>query len=78
MPEFREALLRVVAPSLNVTVPAGTAVPGALETTVTVKVTDCLCAEGLLDEVTVLLVPSLLTVWVRRGEVLVLKFVLPP
>jgi len=32
----------------------------------------------LSEEVTVVVVASLLTVWVRTGEVLVLKLALPP
>jgi hypothetical protein len=78
LPELRELLPRVVEPSLKVTVPVGLAVPGALATTVAVKVTDLLCVEGFREEVTLEVVLSLFTVWVRIGDVLVLKFVLPP
>ena len=75
--EFRVLVLSVFVPSLNVTLPAGTAVPGALATTVAVKVTDWPCLEGLSDEVTELVVPSLLTVCVKAEEVLGLKLALP-
>lgn len=78
MPELSEVLCNVLLPSLKVTVPAGVAVPGALATTVAVKVTDCFRREGFREEVTVEVVLSLLTVCVRTGEVLVLNPVLPP
>src|SRR5579872_153561 len=67
-----------LVPSLKVTLPVGTAVPGALATTVAVKVTDWPWVDGLSDEVTELVVPSLFTVWVRTEEVLPVKLVLPP
>jgi hypothetical protein len=76
-PAFREPVPTLLVPSLKVTVPVGVAVPGALAATVAVKVTAWLCAEGLREEVTVVVVASLLTVWVRTGEVLVLKLALP-
>lgn len=44
---------RVVAPSLNVTVPVGTP---PLDVTAAVKVTDWLNTEGLADELTVVVV----------------------
>lgn len=75
---FRLTLPRVLLPFLKVTVPVGTAVPGALATTVAVKVTDWLWFEGLREDVTELLVESLLTVWVKAEDVLVLKLALPP
>ena len=75
LPPLSVAVPRVVDPFLNVTVPAG--VP-PLEVTVAVKVTDWFNFEGLRDEVTVLELLALFTVWVSTGEVLPLKFVLPP
>ena len=55
----------VLLPSLKVTVPVGIAVPGALATTVAVKVTNWFFFDGLSEEVTVLVVPPLFTVWVK-------------
>ena len=46
----------VVAPSLNVTSPAGTPVAGATGATVAVSVTACPAIEGLSDEVSVVVV----------------------
>lgn len=40
LPELNELVPRVVVPSLNVTVPAGVAVPGAFAATVAVNFTD--------------------------------------
>ena len=74
---FRVLVLSVLFPSLKVTLPVGTAVPGALATTVAVKVTDWLWFEGLSDDVTELVVASLFTVCVSAEEVLGLKLVLP-
>jgi len=51
----------------------GMAVPGALATTVAVKVTDWPLFDGLSDEVTVVVVASLFTVWVNAEEVRVLN-----
>jgi hypothetical protein len=53
------------------------AVPGAFATTVAVNVTLWLWFDGLCDEVTELVVPSLFTVWVSAEEVLGLKVALP-
>ena len=60
--EFRFLVLRFFVPSLNVTLPVGTAVPGELAVTVAVKVTVCPFFEGFSDEATALAVPSLFTV----------------
>lgn len=49
-------------PSRNVTVPVGVPDPGATGETVAVNVTDCPKTDGFTDEVTVVVVPSLLTV----------------
>ena len=67
----------VLLPSLKVTVPAGTAVPGAPATTVAVNVTDWPLFDGLSEEITVVVVASLFTVWVRFEEVLVLNVASP-
>lgn len=75
---FKVLVLSDLVPSLKVTLPVGTAVPGALATTVAVKVTDWLWFDGLSEDVTALLVESLLTVWVKAADVLVLKLALPP
>ena len=75
--EFKVLVPSVEVPFLKVTLPVGTAVPGELATTVAVKVTVWPCFDGLSDEVTVLVVPSLLTTCVRTEEVLGLKVELP-
>ena len=67
----------VLLPSLKVTVPVGTAVPGALPTTIAVKVTDWPLFDGLSEEVTVVVVASLFTVWIKAEEVLVLSLESP-
>ncbi len=77
-PEDKVPVPSVVVPSLKVTVPVGTAVPGALATTVAVKVTDWPGFDGLSEEVTELVVESLFTVWVSVDDTLVLKLELPP
>lgn len=46
LPELSELVPSVVDPSLNVTVPAGVAVPGALAATVAVNFSGLLCFEG--------------------------------
>src|SRR5438552_2974765 len=51
----------VVVPSLNVTVPVGVPAPPPLGLTVAVKVTDCPNAEGLADEVIVVVVATEVT-----------------
>ena len=52
----------VVAPTENVTVPVGSPLPGAFADTVAVKVTDCPKNEGFIDEATIVVVRSRLTV----------------
>ena len=47
----------------NWTVPVGIPVPGAFAATVAVKVTFCPRADGFCDEVTVVVLLSLLTTW---------------
>lgn len=75
--EFKVLEPSVLVPSLKVTVPVGTAVPGALATTVAVKVTDWPLFDGLSEDVTVVVVASLFTVWVKVEEVLVLNWESP-
>ena len=77
LPEDKDFEDSVLVPSLKVTVPVGTAVPGALAPTVAVKVTVWPWVDGLSEEVTELVVESLFTVWVRVDEALVLKLELP-
>lgn len=74
---FRVLEPRFLVPSLNITLPPGTAVPGALATTVAVKVTVCPWFDGFKDELTELVVPSLFTVCVSAEDALVLKLELP-
>ena len=77
-PEASKVLVpRFLVPSLNITLPVGTAVPGALATTVAVKVTVCPWVDGFKDDVTEVVVPSLFTVCVSAEDVLVLKLELP-
>ena len=67
----------LVEPSMKVTVPVGVPLPGAVAVTVAVKVTDWPKTDGLAEEVTTVLVPSWLTVWVRAADVLMAKVELP-
>ena len=66
-----------VAPFLNVTVPVGVPLPGATAATVAVNVTDWSNTEGLCDEITVLELAALFTVWESAGEALARKVPLP-
>jgi hypothetical protein len=72
-PLVRVPVPRAVAPSLNVTVPV--AVDGD---TVAVRVTLWPNVEVLADEVRMVLVPVLWTVWARVEDVLAASFVSPP
>ena len=75
LPELsRFEVPRVVVPFLNVTVPVGMPLPGEFAVTVAVKVTAWLNTEGLADELTVVVVASLLTTW---GEAESLPLLLP-
>ena len=65
-----------VAPSLKVTVPVGTPVPGATGLTTAVNVTAWPITEGFGGAVRLVVVCEL-TTWVTAGEVLVRKFWLP-
>jgi len=67
----------VIVPLRNVTVPVGVPAPGAVTVTVAVKVTACPTEDGLGDDVTVVDVLALLTVWDTAVLVLPLKLVLP-
>ncbi len=63
----------VVVPSLKVTFPVGTPVPGATAWTVAVNMTDCPNRDGLTVEVTEIVVLALLTFWVKPGDVTALN-----
>ena len=65
-----------VAPSLKVTVPV--LVPVAVVLTVAVKVTDWLKVDGLVADVTAVVVAALFTTWLTAAEVLVPKVASPP
>ncbi len=69
---------RVLEPSLKVTVPVAVPAPGLFAVTVAVKVTACPDTEGLAEELTNVVVPAFLTVWVSGLEVLPLKVASPP
>jgi hypothetical protein len=64
-------------PSRNVTVPVGVPEPGDAALTVAVNVTVWPNVEGFSDEVTVVELESLFTVWVMAADVLELKLVSP-
>ena len=68
---------RIVALSLNVTVPVGVPAPGETKFTVAVKVTDCPETDGFAEEATVVVLLALLTVCMEFVEVLALKFASP-
>jgi len=77
LPPDRLAVPRVDAPSRKVTVPVGVPAAGATALTVAVNVTACPNKDGLTEEVTVVVLLPLLTVWVIAAEVLLAKFVSP-
>jgi hypothetical protein len=77
LPPESVAVPNVVAPSKNVTVPVGVPVPGAAALTVAMNTTDWPNTDGFTDEVTVVELLSLFTVWVIADDVLLLKFVSP-
>src|SRR2546425_10613937 len=64
---------RVLEPSLKVTVPVGVPAAGLFAVTVAVKVTACPDSDGLAEELTSVVVPAWVTVWVGELEVLALK-----
>lgn len=59
----------VVVPLRNCTLPVGTGNPGGA-VTVAVRVTVTFIPEGLGEELRVVVVAALVTVWVKSGEVL--------
>ena len=67
-----------VAPSRKVTVPVGIPVPGAVTTTVAVKVIDWPKTGEATELTTVPVVAAWPTVWVVADETLVWKFASPP
>ena len=64
--------------TLNVTVPVRVPAPGDTTLTVPVNVTDEPNNEGLADELTVVVVLAVVTVWMRSAEVLPVKLPSPP
>ena len=60
------------------TVPVGVPLPGAAAATVAVKVTDWPKTEGFADDVTEVVVASLVTLWVRIDDTLPVKLPSPP
>src|SRR5438876_559916 len=69
---------RMVEPSLKVTVPVGVPAPGLFAVTVAVNVTACPDSAGLAEELTSVVVPAFVTVWVVGfGEVVVEVVVTP-
>jgi len=77
LPELKLAVPRVEAPSRKVTVPVGVPVAGGTALTVAVNVTAWPKTDGFTDDVTVVELAALPTVWVMAAEVLLLKFVSP-
>ena len=71
---FTAIVASMVAPSLNVTLPVG--IPEVADVTLAVNVTDWWYADGLREEVSVVVLPALLTVSVKTADVLPLM--LPP
>ena len=67
----------VVAPSLKVTVPPGMPTPGEITVTFAVNVIDEPTIDGLLDEMSVVVVPAMLTVCEVVFDVLAPKFASP-
>jgi hypothetical protein len=74
--EPRGTVAKAFEPSLNVTEPVGVSALVATTLTVAVKVTDWLRVEGFADEVSVVAVEALFTVW-DMVEELELKFASP-
>ncbi len=69
---FSVAVPRVLLPFMNVTVPVALA-----GVTVAVKVTDCPALDGFSEEVSVVVLAVLLTVWVSGAEVLLANVASP-
>jgi hypothetical protein len=77
--QFRGVDVPPAGVALKLTVPVGVAFPAVKAgVTVAVKVTEALTAEGLAEDATVVVVPVVLTIWLKDGEVEALKFVSPP
>src|SRR5438067_9897795 len=70
---LRLLVASAVAPSLKVTVPVGVPTPGETAATVAVKVTDWPDTDGLVEEVSVVVVLAALTVCVKVEDVLEVK-----
>lgn len=68
----------VAAPSLNVTVPVGTPVPGLSALAVAVNVTFWPDTDGFAEEAIAEVVADLFTVCVRATDALAVKLVSPP
>jgi hypothetical protein len=77
LPELKLAVPRVAAPSRKVTVPVGVPDPGATALTVAVNVTAWPNTDGSAEEISLVVLVALLTVWVRPAEVLLLKLLSP-
>lgn len=75
IPPTNVTVLRLVAPSLKVTVPVG--VPVVLDFTVAFKVTDCPNEDGFTEDVTRAEVAALFTVCASAAEVLPKSVALP-
>src|SRR5262249_62426108 len=67
--ELRGRVANAVEPSLKVTVPVGVPAPGATTLTAAVKVTDWPVVEGFADELRMVAVEALFTVWARDREI---------
>jgi hypothetical protein len=68
----------VTPPSWKSTVPVRVPDAGAVAVTVAVKVTLWPDTDGLTEEVSVVVVLPMITIWARGAEVLVLKLASPP
>jgi hypothetical protein len=77
LPELKLAVASVVAPSRKVTVPVGVPEPGETALTVAVKVTDCPKTDAFTDEVTPVVLESLVTDCVSAADVLFVKLLSP-
>ena len=68
---------RLVAPSLNCTMPVGVPAPGATGDSVAVNVSICPKEDGLTEDETLVELPSLFTVCAREEQVLPVKLASP-
>src|SRR5262249_47035454 len=73
----RGTVPRTTLPSMNVTVPVGTPIPGARTETTAVKVTNWPATAGLADEVRATAVAARLTVRATAAEVLFARLPVP-